>query len=45
MFGTGITLFNKELQCKLNLVSTSQAESGALLLEYTVDYSGSPKMN
>jgi dihydrofolate reductase len=38
MFGTGITLFNKDLQCKLNLVSTSQAESGALLLEYTVDY-------
>ncbi len=45
MFGKGITLFNEELQHKLILVSASQGENGALLLEYKVDYSGTMKMN
>ncbi len=45
MFGKGITLFNEELQYHLSLVSASQAENGALLLEYKVDYSGSIKLN
>lgn len=45
MFGKGITLFNEELQHHLNLVSANQAENGALLLEYKVDYSGTIKLN
>lgn len=45
VFGKGITLFKEELQHKLVLVSAVQAESGSLLLEYKVDYSGTPKMN
>ena len=45
MFGKGITLFNEELQYHLNLVSAAQAENGALLLEYKVDYSGSVKIS
>jgi dihydrofolate reductase len=45
VFGKGITLFNEELQYHLNLVSANQAENGALLLEYKVDYSGSVKLN
>ena len=45
IFGKGITLFNEELQYHLNLISAAQAENGALLLEYKVDYSGSMKIN
>lgn len=45
MFGKGIGLFTEELQHKLVLVSASQGENGALLLEYKVDYSGTMKMN
>ncbi len=44
IFGKGINLFNEELQYHLNLVSANQAENGALLLEYKVDYSGSIKL-
>jgi dihydrofolate reductase len=40
LFGTGIRLFDEEMLYKLNLVSSSQAENGALLLEYKVDYTG-----
>lgn len=45
MFGKGITLFNEDLQYHLNLISANQAENGALLLEYKVDYSGSVRLN
>jgi dihydrofolate reductase len=40
LFGNGIKLFNEDMLYKLNLVSSSQAENGALLLEYKVDYTG-----
>ena len=45
VFGKGINLFTEDLQYRFNLVSASQAENGALLLEYKVDYSGSIKLN
>jgi len=40
LFGKGVNLFNEDLLFHMNLVSTSQAENGALLLEYAVDYKG-----
>lgn len=40
VFGSGIRLFNEDMLYHLNLVSSTQAESGAILLEYTVDYKG-----
>ena len=43
VFGKGISLFNEELPHKLILVSASQGENGALLLEYKVDHVGSPR--
>lgn len=44
VFGQGIRLFNEPLDnYHLKLIGTQQAESGALLLEYSVDYSGSAK--
>ena len=43
IFGHGIKLFNEDMLFHLKLVSSSQAENGALLLEYAVDYSGTPK--
>lgn len=43
IFGDGMRLFQTDLHYHLNLISTSQGASGALLLEYKVDYSGSPK--
>lgn len=45
LFGKGITLFNEELHYHLNLIGAVQSESGALLLEYKVDYSGDIKLN
>lgn len=42
VFGKGISLFTEELAHKLILVSASQGENGALLLEYKVDHVGSP---
>lgn len=44
MFGKGITLFNDDLKYRLKLKSAQTSEStGALLLEYSVDYSGTTK--
>ncbi|MFA6315375.1 MAG: dihydrofolate reductase family protein [Candidatus Paceibacterota bacterium] len=43
LFGSGIRLFKEDMLYHLRLVSSSQAENGALLLEYAVDYSGSPE--
>ncbi len=40
LFGTGIKLFNADMLYHLKLVSSAQAENGALLLEYKVDYAG-----
>ncbi|MEK7609835.1 MAG: dihydrofolate reductase family protein [Patescibacteria group bacterium] len=45
VFGNGLRLFKEELHYHLELKSAVQAESGALLLEYKVDYSGKPKLN
>ncbi len=46
VFGKGITLFNEDIQgghLKLKHAQTSES-SGSLLLEYSVDHSGSPNM-
>lgn len=43
LFGKGIGLFNDDLLYHLNLVSASQGENGSLLLEYTVNYTGTGK--
>lgn len=39
-FGKGISLFNEQLNFHLKLVKAEQAESGAVLLEYDVNYHG-----
>ena len=45
LFGKGVTLFNEDLRYNLKLKSSQASEStGSLLLEYAVDYSGSPKL-
>ena len=44
LFGNGVRLFTDDLHFKLNLISAGQGENGALLLEYKVDYTGSPKL-
>lgn len=38
LFGSGIPLFHEDMLTHLKLVSSVQDESGALLLEYAVDY-------
>jgi dihydrofolate reductase len=44
-FGKGMTIFNQELHYSLKLVSSAASEStGSLLLEYKVDYTGTPKL-
>src|SRR3990167_3226759 len=43
LFGKGIRLFDEDMHFHLKLESSGQAENGALLLEYSVDYSGTPK--
>lgn len=44
-FGKGMTIFNEELHYSLKLVSSAASEStGSLLLEYKVDYTGTPKL-
>ena len=44
-FGKGLSLFNDDLRYNLKLVSSQASEStGALLLEYSVDYTGTTKM-
>ncbi|MDO8430738.1 MAG: dihydrofolate reductase family protein [Candidatus Taylorbacteria bacterium] len=45
LFGKGIGLFNEDLHYLLKLQSSMASESaGSLLLEYKVDYSGTPKL-
>lgn len=45
LFGKGISLFNDDLHYFLKLRNAQTSEStGALLLEYSVDYSGTPKL-
>ena len=45
LFGKGVTIFNDDLHFSLKLLSSQVSEtSGSLLLEYKVDYSGTPKM-
>ena len=39
-FGKGIQLFNEQLNFHLKLIKAEQAESGAVLLEYDVNYHG-----
>jgi dihydrofolate reductase len=44
-FGKGINIFNEDLHYSLKLQSSQSSEStGTLLLEYKVDYSGTPKL-
>jgi len=44
IFGEGIRLFNDEMLYHLKLKSVQEStESGSLLLQYSVDYTGSPK--
>lgn len=46
LFGKGMNLFNDDLKFHLKLKSAQTSESsGSLLLEYSVDYTGTPKMN
>jgi len=45
LFGSGLRLFNEDMLFHLKLISSAESESGALLLEYSVDYSGNPKTN
>ncbi len=45
IFGSGIRLFSEDMLFHLKLVSSAQSESGALLLEYAVDYTGNKKTN
>ena len=40
IFGTGLKLFNADVHSQLQLKSMTQGESGALLLEYKVNYGG-----
>lgn len=43
IFGTGIRLFNEELVNHLKLEACGQTENGAILLEYSVNNSGTAK--
>lgn len=44
-FGKGMNLFNEDLHYSLKLVSSKSSEAtGTLLLEYKVDYTGTPKL-
>lgn len=45
LFGKGITTFNEDLHFNLQLKSSQVSDaSGTLLLEYKVDYTGTPKL-
>jgi dihydrofolate reductase len=45
LFGKGMNLFNDDLKYHLKLKSAQTSEStGTLLLEYSVDYTGTPKL-
>lgn len=43
VFGTGVKLFNEDMLYHLKLVSSSQGETGSILLEYKVNYAGAPR--
>lgn len=43
LFGKGIPFLNEEFLMHLHLKSVAQSESGALLVEYSVDHSGTAK--
>jgi len=44
VFGKGIGIFNEDMLFHLKLQSVQEsAESGSLLMEYSVDYTGTPK--
>lgn len=43
VFGKGLRLFEDDMLVHLKLVSANQSENGALLMEYDVDHSGTPK--
>ncbi len=44
-FGKGMNLFNEDLHYSLKLISSQTSEAtGTLLLEYKVDYTGTPKL-
>lgn len=45
VFGNGVRLFNAEMHFQLTLVNSTQAENGALLLEYKVNYAGTPRLD
>lgn len=45
IFGKGIKLFDEPMLYHLKLEGSGQAENGALLLEYKVDYTGTQKNN
>lgn len=45
LFGKGINLFNEDMLYHLKLIDSKASESGgSLLLEYKVDYTGTPKL-
>ncbi len=44
IFGSGIRLFNEELLFHLQLIKSETTETGTVMLEYRVDYSGTPKL-
>lgn len=44
IFGKGMTLFNEDLKFHLKLVGRESTENGTVLLEYDVDYSGTPRI-
>ena len=45
LFGSGLRLFQEDMLFHLKLISSAESESGALLLEYDVDYTGNPKIH
>ena len=40
VFGSGMRLFNKDMHYQLTLKNSQQTESGAMLLEYQVNFAG-----
>lgn len=45
LFGSGLRLFKEDLDYKLELKEVVKTDSGALLLEYKVIYSETPRIN
>lgn len=44
-FGSGMKLFNDDLLFHLKLQGAVQGDTGSLLVEYDVDFTGTPKVN